>query len=400
MKLLTIGEFARLARLSQKALRLYDELGLLRPFRVDEWSGYRYYAPAQLERARLVAWLRRLGMPLAQIGAVLDAPPAEAAALVAAFLRVAEADFAERQRLAQVLIRYLREGAAAMPAEPVTPAASSPASPGAGAAGAAGAPLAIRYAAASDIGRIRQRNQDVGYAGPRLLAVADGFGPAGDQASAAAVGALRRLEPESPAGSSGVVPADLLNALSDAIADASASVRSIAASDPDLAGSGSTLTAMLLTGSRLALVHIGDSRAYLFRDGGLFQVTHDHSVTQSMIDTGRLTPEEAASHPQRSLLLRAVGASAEEIARAGLAEEHARMAGTPDLSVLDARVGDRYLITSDGLTSVVPDSAIRQALSATDLSPAEVIRRLITLANEAGGPDNIACALADIVEAA
>jgi len=76
VKLLTIGEFARLARLSQKALRLYDELGLLRPFRVDEWSGYRYYAPSQLERARLVAWLRRLGMPLAQIGAVLDAAPA------------------------------------------------------------------------------------------------------------------------------------------------------------------------------------------------------------------------------------------------------------------------------------------------------------------------------------
>jgi len=129
-------------------------------------------------------------------------------------------------------------------------------------------------------------------------------------------------------------------------------------------------------------------------------VTHDHSVTQSMIDTGRLTPEEAASHPQRSMLLRAFGASAEEIARAGLEEEHARMAATPDLSVLDARVGDRYLITSDGLTSVVPDAAIRQALSATDRSPAEVIRRLIALANEAGGPDNIACALADIVPAA
>ena len=120
VKLLTIGEFARLARLSQKALRLYDELGLLRPFRVDEWSGYRYYAPSQLERARLVAWLRRAGMPLAQIGAVLGAPPAEAAALVAAFLRVTEADFAERQRLAQFLISYLREGATAMP-DPIHP---------------------------------------------------------------------------------------------------------------------------------------------------------------------------------------------------------------------------------------------------------------------------------------
>jgi serine/threonine protein phosphatase PrpC/DNA-binding transcriptional MerR regulator len=417
VKLLTIGEFARLARLSQKALRLYDELGLLRPSRVDEWSGYRYYAPSQLERARLVAWLRRLGMPLAQIGPVLDAPPAEAAALVAAFLRVTEADFAERQRLAQFLISYLREGATAMP-DPSTPPVSS--SPASSASGAAGTPLAIRYAAASDTGLIRERNQDVGYAGPRLVAVADGFGPAGEQASAATIDAFRRLESEpapdagtapdaasaGPAGMvpagmvpAGMVPADLLNVLSDALTAASDSVRSISASDPDLEGSGSTLTAMLLSGSRLALVHIGDTRAYLFRDGGLFQVTHDHSVTQSMIDAGRLTQEEAMSHPQRSLLLRAVGASAAEMARAGVAEEHARMAGTPDLSLLDAQVGDRYLITSDGLTRVVPDSAIRQALSAADRSPAEVIQRLITLANEAGGPDNIALALADIVPA-
>jgi serine/threonine protein phosphatase PrpC len=157
---------------------------------------------------------------------------------------------------------------------------------------------------------------------------------------------------------------------------------------------------MLLSGSRLALVHIGDTRAYLFRDGGLFQLTHDHSVAQSMIDAGRLTPEEAMSHPQRSLLLRAVGASAAEMERSGLPEEQARMAGTADLSLLDAQPGDRYLITSDGLTNVVPDSVIRQTLSAADLSPAEVIRQLIGLANDAGGPDNIALALADIVPVA
>ncbi len=413
VKLLTIGEFARLARLSQKALRLYDELGLLRPFRVDEWSGYRYYAPSQLERARLVAWLRRAGMPLAQIGAVLGAPPAEAAALVTAFLRVTEAEFAERQRLAQFLIRYLREGATAMP-DPATPVPSSSPAPG-----PVGPPLAIRYAAASDAGLIRERNQDVGYAGPRLFAVADGFGPAGERVSATAVDALRRLESEpvlqgplvaagpaspaalgSPAQSPVVVPADLLNVLSDALSDASDSVRSIVESDPDLEGSGSTLTAMLLSGSRLALVHIGDTRAYLFRDGGLSQLTHDHSVAQSMIDAGRLTPEEAMSHPQRSLLLRAVGASAAEMARSGRPEEQARMADRADLSLLDAEPGDRYLITSDGLTNVVPDSVIRQTLSAADRSPTEVIRRLIALANEAGGPDNIALALADIVVAA
>jgi protein phosphatase len=386
VKLLTIGEFARLSRLSPKALRMYDDLGLLRPFRVDEWSGYRYYAPAQLERARLVAWLRRLGMPLAQIGAVVDSPPA-GAALVTAFLRVTEADYAERRRLAQFLIAYLSEGATAMP-EPILPAPVPRQT-----SGTPGAPLAVRYAAASDAGLVRERNQDAGYAGAGLLAVADGFGPAGERASAAAIDALRGLEPA-------VVPADVLNVLSDAVSAAAASVRSIAESDPDLAGSGSTLTAMLLSGSRLALVHIGDTRAYLYRDGGLFQVTHDHSVTQSMIDAGRLTQEEAASHPQRSLLLRAVGASSAEMAGSGLPEEQAGMAATPDLSVLDARAGDRYLLTSDGLTNVVPDSVVRQTLSDPDLPPAAVVRRLITLANEAGGPDNIAVALADVTAAA
>jgi PPM family protein phosphatase len=409
VKLLTIGEFARLSRLSPKALRLYDELGLLRPCRVDEWSGYRYYAPSQLEQARLVGWLRRLGLPLAQIGAVVESPPAEAAGSVAAFLRVTEADFAERQRLAQFLISYLSEGATAMP-EPVKPAHDPSAAPGA--SGGPAAPLAIRYAAASDVGLVRKQNQDAGYAGPRLVAVADGFGPAGDLASAAAIEALRTLESGSPerpravgevagsGASADAVPADLLNLLSDAVSAAGASVRSIAETQPDLAGSGATLTAMLLSGSRLALVHIGDTRAYLFRDGGLFQITHDHSVTQSMIDEGRLTQEEAGSHPQRSMLVRAVGASSAEMAESGLPEEQARMAATPDLSLLEARAGDRYLLTSDGLTNVVPDSAIRQTLSDQDLSPTEVVRRLITLANEAGGPDNIALALADITQAA
>ena len=329
VKLLTIGEFARAARLSPKALRLYDELGLLRPFRVDEWSGYRYYAPSQLERARLVAWLRRLGMPLAQIGAVVESPPAEAAAAVAVFLRVTEADFAERQRLAQFLITYLSEGATAMP-EPASAASSALRR---ALSAAPGVPLAIRYAAASDIGLVRKQNQDMAYADPRLVAVADGFGPAGDRASAAVIDALRQFEAERQAGSTpapagaalaarawaaaGVAPADLLNALSDAVSAASASVRSIVEADPDLDGTGSTLTAMLLSGSRLALVHIGDTRAYLFRDGGLFQITHDHTVTQSMVDAGRLTPEEAASHPQRSLLLRALGCSSDAYARLG-----------------------------------------------------------------------------------
>ncbi|MGA9831590.1 MAG: MerR family transcriptional regulator, partial [Trebonia sp.] len=324
MKLLTIGEFARASRLSPKALRLYDELGLLRPVRVDEYSGYRYYSPDQLDQARLVAWLRRAGLPLATIAEINGRPPAEVAAAVTAFLRVAEAEFSERKGLALFLLDYLSEGQTAMP----------------------GTQLAIRYAAASDIGRDRDRNQDAAYAGTRLLAVADGWGPGGDAASEAVIDALRPLESAESAG-------DLLNALSDAITAATSSLRAAAESDPEFADSGSTLTAMLFyppggrppgppgpagAGSRLALVHIGDSRAYLLRDGGLFQITHDHSVVQSLIDAGRLTPEEAWSHPQRAMLLKSLGTTA----------------GTPDLSLHDAQAGDRYLLCSDGLSAVVP----------------------------------------------
>src|SRR5262249_14289120 len=169
-------------------------------------------------------------------------PPASAAAAVAAFLRVTEADFAERKRLAQFLISYLSEGASAMP-ESVSPSVLFGASGSSGASEAPGVPLAIRSAAASAIGRVRARHEDAGYAGPGLIAGADGFGPGGDRASAAAIDALRRLEsahhpesappaPGSAAGAVGqvagsaetsdVVPADLLNVLSDAVAAAGA----------------------------------------------------------------------------------------------------------------------------------------------------------------------------------
>jgi serine/threonine protein phosphatase PrpC/DNA-binding transcriptional MerR regulator len=380
VKLLTIGEFARASRLSPKALRRYDSLGLLRPARVDEWTGYRYYSSDQLDQARLVAWLRRLDMPLAKIKEMTGLAPAEAAAEVAAFLRVAEADFSERKRLALFLVSYFSQGATTM-GEPVMPTPGQPSSP-------APAPaLAIRYAAASDRGLMRERNQDAGYAGPALLAVADGFGPAGDAASASILDALRPLESGPlPAGS----PADLLNVLSEAVSAATASLQSLTASDSGLAGSGSTLTAMLLSGSQLALVHIGDTRAYLLRDGGLFQITHDHSLVQSMIDAGRLTPEEAFSHPQRSLLVRALAATGE---CGGIADPP-----TPDLSLHQALPGDRYLLCSDGLTSVVPVGVIRATLAEPGSSPDEVVGRLIALANESGGPDNIACVVADVTQ--
>ena len=405
--MLTIGEFARASRLSPKALRLYDELGLLTPARVDPVSGYRLYEPGQLEQARLVAWLRRLGMPLARIRVVCDLPPAAAAAEVAAFWAQAEADLASRRDLAAFLTTYLfaREPSpTAQAAEGLLPAewaakGTAMTAPGAG--------LAIRYAAASDIGRSRPVNQDSAYASGRLLAVADGTGGAGDRASAAAIEALKSLEtwptspepgpvvtprrvvtpPPSAAGGAPppvAGPGDLLSALAQAVQQAEAAVQDIAAAGPAQRGSGTTLTAMLWSGSQLALVHVGDTRAYLLRGGELFQITHDHTVVQSLIDQGRLTAEEALSHPERALLLRALDGT---------------QAAVPDLSLHDVRPGDRYLLCSDGLTAVAPASGIYRVLRDA-AEPAAAVRELISLANSGGGPDNIACVVADLVESA
>ena len=229
MGLLSIGAFARSARLSPKALRLYDELGLLRPAFVDPASGYRFYAPAQLEQARLVAWLRRLGMPLARIQVVCELAPAQAAREVAAYWSQVEADTASRRDLAAFLIASL-SGRTAMPDAHET--------------------LAIRYAARSDIGLVRESNQDAAYAGARLLAVADGMGSRGQEASAAVIDALRPLEAALPAG-------DLLNALEDAVQQANTAVGGIAGAASGEHSTGSTVTAMVLSGSQLALVHVG-----------------------------------------------------------------------------------------------------------------------------------------------
>jgi PPM family protein phosphatase len=366
MRLLTIGAFARASRLTPKALRLYDELGLLPPARVDPSNGYRLYAPEQLERARLVAWLRRIGMPLARIRDVCALPPSQAAAAVRAYWAQVEADTAARRELATFLIGHLTWKDTAMTAHHAHQAQHR-------------TPLRLRYAALSDAGRVRDGNQDTAYAGPRLLAVADGCGSDGSPASAAAVEALRRLEAEPVAADA------LLGVLGDAVRQAGEAVRGVAAGAADQEKVGTTLTAMLWTGSHLGLVHIGDTRAYVLRDGELLQITHDHTMVQSMVDEGRLTAAEAASHPQRALLLRALGAP-------GPASE-------PDLRLHEVRAGDRYLLCSDGLSTVVPADDLRRTLTAT-AEPDAAALALVTAANTAGGPDNVSCVVADVLTAA
>ncbi|MFJ6988464.1 MULTISPECIES: MerR family transcriptional regulator [unclassified Streptomyces] len=369
MELLTIGAFAKASRLSPKALRLYDELGLLTPARVDPVTGYRRYAPDQLERARLVAWLRRLGMPLARIRRVCALDADRAAGEIRAFWAQVEADTAARRDLAAFLVDHLSGK------DHPTMSTTTP-------------PLGLRYAALSDTGLVRESNQDTVHAGARLLAVADGFGGRGAPAGAAAVDALARLETD------GVPAGSLLGILDDAIERATRAVLAATESSEETGSgtggaedgggqeAGTTLTALLWTGSQLGLVHIGDSRVYLLRDGELLQITHDHTLVQSMVDEGRLTPEEAASHPQRSLLVRALGRDADT---------------TPDLRLQDARRGDRYLLCSDGLSTVVPAGEIHRVLSGTG-DPEQAVRDLVALANGSGGPDNVSCVVADVVD--
>jgi PPM family protein phosphatase len=235
--------------------------------------------------------------------------------------------------------------------------------------------LALRFAARSDRGLIRGNNQDSVYAGPRLLAVADGMGghAAGDVASKVVIAALEHLDDDAPSG-------DMLQALREAVFDGSEHLREVIRESPQLEGMGTTLTAILFAGGRLALCHVGDSRAYLVRDGQLSQITHDDTFVQTLIDDGRITPEEANSHPQRSLLLRALNGQDVE----------------PDLSMREARAGDRYLLCSDGLSGVVSEETMAEALG--DPDPQSTADRLIELALRSGGPDNITVIVADVVE--
>ncbi len=235
--------------------------------------------------------------------------------------------------------------------------------------------LALRYAARSDRGLVRGNNQDSVYAGPRLLAVADGMGghAAGDVASKVVIAALEHLDDDAPSG-------DMLQALREAVFDGSEHLREVIRESPQLEGMGTTLTAVLFAGGRLALCHVGDSRAYLLRDGVLQQITHDDTFVQTLIDDGRITPEEANHHPQRSLLLRALNGQDVD----------------PDLSMREARAGDRYLLCSDGLSGVVSEETLAEALQ--DPDPQSTADRLVELALRSGGPDNITVIVADVVE--
>ena len=235
--------------------------------------------------------------------------------------------------------------------------------------------LVLRYAARSDRGLVRSNNQDSVYAGPRLLALADGMGghAAGEVASKVVIAALAPLDDDEPSD-------DLLGQLYEATVAGNGAIAELVANDPDLDGMGTTLSAILFAGSRIGLVHIGDSRAYLRRNGQFSQITHDDTFVQSLIDEGRITEDEAATHPQRSLLLKALTGHDIE----------------PTLTVREARPGDRYLLCSDGLSGVVSDETLADAIQIPD--PQVCADRMIELALKGGGPDNVTVIIADVID--
>lgn len=217
-------------------------------------------------------------------------------------------------------------------------------------------------AARSVRGGTREANQDAVRADGALLAVADGFGPRGDRSAGAAVGAL-----------DGIGAGDPGRAL-EAAADRA---REAAAPGGD---SGTTLTAVLLSAAGVTVAHVGDTRAYLLRDGRLSRLTTDHSRVRELVDAGRLTPQEAAVHPERALLARALG--------------HGDPDG-PDLGTHPAQAGDRYALCSDGLWTLLPDAAIERILASSP-TPRDAVAALATAAE--GAPDDMTCVVADLYQ--
>ncbi|UVE94081.1 PP2C family serine/threonine-protein phosphatase [Dietzia sp. B32] len=234
---------------------------------------------------------------------------------------------------------------------------------------------ALVYTARSHLGMVRENNEDSAYAGPRLLALADGMGghAAGEIASQFVVAALARLDEDEPG-------QDLTGALTRALTVGNDAISAHVEAHPETDGMGCTATALLFDGRRMGLIHVGDSRAYLLRDGTLTQITKDDTFVQSLVDRGELSADEAHTHPRRSLILKALTGEPVE----------------PTAVIREARVGDRYLLCSDGLSDPVSTETIAETLGTGTVD--EAADRLVQLALRSGGPDNITVVLADVLD--
>ncbi len=240
--------------------------------------------------------------------------------------------------------------------------------------------IALRYAARSDLGLgPKSRNEDSGYAGPNLLVLADGMGghAAGDVASSMIVGELAPLDEED------VTADQAVPLLEEALHSANAKLTRAMRENADLAGMGSTTIVMLRTGNKLAMAHIGDSRAFMLRGDTFSQITKDHSFVQQLIDEGRISREEAGTHPQRSVVTRVMTGQPDD---------------EPDTSLREAKIGDRFLLCSDGLSDFVGADVIEEILREAR-TPDDAADRCIEVALKASTRDNVTVIVAEVVDA-
>ena len=234
--------------------------------------------------------------------------------------------------------------------------------------------------AASDIGRVRSSNQDSGYAGVNLFFVADGMGGHAGGDIASAITSQHIALADEPLETSAEAEQKLVDYIYQAKQKIDASVKQ----HPAITGMGTTLSAMMVTGTKVTIAHIGDSRIYLARDGVVKQITTDHTFVQRLVDTGRISEEEALVHPRRSVLMRVLG-DIEQFPEV-------------DIDTYETKPGDRWMACSDGLSGVVPDQLMKNILlSNVDIQEAGDL--LVGEALEFGAPDNVTVVLVDVVDA-
>ena len=354
--LVPIGEFSERSGLSPKRLRSYAAAGLLVPAAVDSASGYRHYAPGQVREAQLIDALRNAGMPLADIGVLLRDPSGEQ---LDAWATRVQIDAAQRQRALDLARRLLAIEAA--PSSPIEHEHAREVSM-----------MMLNAASRTDIGLVRDNNEDAAVCGERLAVVADGMGghPGGEVASAVAVALVQAA-----------YTGRSLDELQAGVRAANRAIWDRAGSDAGLEGMGTTICAAGLTEDGcLAVVNVGDSRAYLLRDGSLRQLTHDHTFTADLVRRGELSEREAVDHPHRNVLIRALGVGPDvEL----------------DSATHGATAGDRLLLCSDGLFNEVPDEEITSVMTTTEDVQATA-DGLVELALSRGGRDNVSAVVAEI----
>lgn len=351
-ELLSIGELAERSGLSRKALRMYDDSGLLPARAVDPFTGYRRYGPEQVARARLIATLRGVGMGLPRIGVVMELPAAAAAQEIRSWWHQEHADALSRGEAVAVLLDQLGHA----------PKENSMST----------TDLSAQVASRTHLGSVREEQQDAVLhamlpGGALLIAVADGFGTGSSIAQQTLHAFHHHLEDLHDQ----ETPPSLPAAMESAWGTCKALIQE---------GEGTTLTAAVVSGQTLHVAHIGDTRLILVQGSRLDPVTQDHTHVRSLVAAGRLTAEEALDHPQRAVLNRALSDGAPT---------------APDLLTRHLVDVTRLVLLSDGVHAVVPPEVVAEVVT-SERDPERAVESLVDAALAGGGPDNVAVVIADL----